>query len=61
MKKSIFLFAMIALLAATTGCRRVIRNTTVFVEDSVRHYFPIRQGEELSIFIILRIRVVSRL
>lgn len=49
MKKLIFAVVMIALLTGTTGCKRLIRNTTVFVEDSVRHYFPIRQGEELSI------------
>lgn len=50
MRRVIFALALVALLATgTTGCKRLIRNTTVFVEDSVRHYFPIRQGEELSI------------
>ncbi len=49
MKRIIFAALAIALLLGITGCKRVIRNTTVFVEDSERHYFPIRQGEELSI------------
>lgn len=49
MKKILFLAAMIVLLASTTGCKKTIHSTTVFVEDSIRHYFPIRQGEELSI------------
>ena len=49
MKKILFLVTMIVLLASTTGCKKTIHSTTVFVEDSIRHYFPIRQGEELSI------------
>ena len=40
---------LLLLALSTTSCRRKIENTTVYVEDSIRHYFPIRQGEQLSI------------
>ena len=49
MKKILFIAAMCAMFVGITGCKRAIRNTTVYVEDSIRHYFPIRQGEQLSI------------
>lgn len=49
MKHILFIFTIIAMVMATTGCRRQITNTTVYVEDSIRHYFPIRQGEQLNI------------
>lgn len=49
MKNLLFFTLILALLASSAGCNKQIRNTTVYVEDSVRHYFPIRQGEELSI------------
>ena len=43
------LIATCAVFLGSVGCKRPIHNTTVYVEDSVRHYFPIRQGEQLSI------------
>lgn len=49
MKRILFIVAIITIFVGTTGCKRSIRNTTVYVEDSIRHYFPIRQGEQLSI------------
>lgn len=50
MKRLILIIPILAsLMLSTTSCRRKISNTTVYVEDSIRHYFPIRQGEQLSI------------
>ena len=48
-KNVLLIISFIAALIGTTGCRRQISNTTVYVEDSIRHYFPIRQGEQLNI------------
>ena len=49
MKRLLFLITIVGALLGTSGCKRQISNTTVYVEDSIRHYFPIRQGEQLSI------------
>ncbi|MBR4129040.1 MAG: DUF1573 domain-containing protein [Bacteroidaceae bacterium] len=49
MKNLLLIIAIITACFGTVGCKRQISNTTVYVEDSIRHYFPIRQGEQLSI------------
>ena len=49
MKRLLLFITICSALLGTTGCKRQISNTTVYVEDSIRHYFPIRQGEQLSI------------
>lgn len=35
-------------ISFTTSCRKTVRPTSVIVLDSVRHYFPIIQGEEMT-------------
>lgn len=49
MKNILFVILLLALFVGNTSCKRTIHNTTINVEDSIRHYFPIRQREHLSI------------
>lgn len=32
-----------------TGCKKEVRPTTMAIKDSVRHYYPIKQGQQLDI------------
>ena len=47
-----FLLLLIALVALV-GCSRKVQYTTVEIKDPVRHYYPILQGQELSVMIRL--------
>lgn len=40
---------IVALSVLSIGCQRRIGDTYIEVEDSIRHYYPVRQGQELSI------------
>ena len=47
------LFLLVALLSLV-GCSRKVQYTTVEIKDPVRHYYPILQGQELSVMIRLQ-------
>ena len=47
------LLLMLSLLALA-GCTRKVQFTTVEIKDPVRHYYPILQGQELSVMIRLQ-------
>lgn len=32
-----------------SGCKKKVRPTTMVIKDSVRHYYPIKQGQQLDI------------
>ena len=50
MNKSIFyIFLLTALPLCFTGCRKEVRPTSMTIKDSVRHYYPIKQGQQLDI------------
>ena len=38
-------------LLALVGCSRKVQYTTVEIKDPVRHYYPILQGQELTVMI----------
>lgn len=37
-----------------TGCRKQLLPTTIEIKDPVRHYYPIKQGQDLAISIQIR-------
>ena len=45
---------IIALLLALVSCSSRVSYTTVDIKDPVRHYYPILQGQELSVMIRLQ-------
>ena len=45
------IFLLLLALAALVGCSRKVQYTTVEIKDPVRHYYPILQGQELSVMI----------
>lgn len=46
MNKSIFYILLLtALPLCFTGCRKEVRPTSMTIKDSVRHYYPIKQGQ----------------
>lgn len=50
--KKIPVFVIVAIVVTmflSVGCKRRIGPTNIAVEDSIRHYYPIRQGQQLSI------------
>ena len=47
------LLLLVALLSLV-GCSRKVQYTTVEIKDPVRHYYPILQGQELSVMIRLQ-------
>ncbi|WP_418437467.1 DUF1573 domain-containing protein, partial [Bacteroides sp.] len=50
MNKSIFYILLLtALPLYFTGCRKEVRPTSMTIKDSVRHYYPIKQGQQLDI------------
>ena len=50
MNKSIFyIFLLTALPLCLTGCRKEVRPTSMTIKDSIRHYYPIKQGQQLDI------------
>ena len=50
MNKSIFYILLLtALPLCFTGCRKEVRPTSMTIKDSVRHYYPIKQGQQLDI------------
>lgn len=49
MKKIVIIILLI--LPFLVGCKKVIVLTTVSVVDSVRHYYPIIQGEKLKMIL----------
>ena len=50
MNKSIFYILLLtALPLYFTGCRKEVRPTSMTIKDSVRHYYPIKQGQQLEI------------
>ena len=51
MNKSIFYILLLtALPLCFTGCRKEVRPTSMTIKDSVRHYYPIKQGQQLRFF-----------
>lgn len=50
--KRIVAFFLLALLAVM-GCTRKVQYTTVEIRDPVRHYYPILQGQELTVLVRL--------
>ena len=51
MKRVLFL---VLTLLTLVGCTRKVQFTTVEIKDPVRHYYPILQGQELSVMIRLQ-------
>ena len=50
MNKSIFyIFLLTTLPLCFTGCRKEVRPTSMTIKDSIRHYYPIKQGQQLDI------------
>ena len=45
---------LVLALTALVGCTRKVQFTTVEIKDPVRHYYPILQGQELSVMIRLQ-------
>ena len=45
----IAIMALTATMLVSVGCKRRIGPTYIAVEDSIRHYYPIRQGQQLDI------------
>lgn len=50
--KRILLMALA--LMALVGCTRKVQFTTVEIKDPIRHYYPILQGQELSVMVRLQ-------
>ncbi len=44
-----FILIILLAVAALAGCRQKLEYTTVELADPVRHYYPILQGQELTI------------
>jgi Protein of unknown function (DUF1573). len=50
MKKFIlYTLLLVAFPFYFTGCKKEVRPTTMAIKDSVRHYYPIKQGQQLDI------------
>ncbi|MDR0895395.1 MAG: DUF1573 domain-containing protein [Prevotellaceae bacterium] len=50
MKKLVlFLPVMLLLMLTGTSCRKSLQYTTVNIKDSIRHYYPIKRGQQLDI------------
>lgn len=50
MRKTIFYIFLLAIFPFYfTGCKKELRPTTMTIKDSVRHYYPIKQGQQLDI------------
>lgn len=47
-------FVATILLALSTGCQRSIRPTYITVADSVRHYYPVVSGEQMTLSYLVR-------
>ncbi len=47
MKRVLLLLTLLTLV----GCSRKVQFTTVEIKDPVRHYYPILQGQELSVMV----------
>ena len=45
----LFILAIIATMLIPMGCKRRLGPTNIEVEDSIRHYYPVRQGQQLNI------------
>ena len=46
-------FLLLLSLIALAGCTRKVQYTTVEIKDPVRHYYPILQGQELTVMVRL--------
>lgn len=50
MNKSIFyILALMLLPFCFASCKKEVRPTSMTIQDSVRHYYPIKQGQQLDI------------
>ena len=50
MNKSVLYILLLAVfLFFLSGCKKKVRPTTMVIKDSVRHYYPIKQGQQLDI------------
>lgn len=50
MSKAIFYILLLTVLPFYfTGCKKEVRPTSMVIKDSVRHYYPIKQGQQLDI------------
>lgn len=50
MNKSVFYIFLLAVLPfGFAGCKKKILPTSMTIKDSVRHYYPIKQGQQLDI------------
>ena len=45
----IVILPLMALLGITTSCTKKLPMTTIAVQDSIRHYYPLAQGTDLTI------------
>ena len=50
MNKSIsYIILLIAFPFYFTGCKKEVRPTSMTIKDSIRHYYPIKQGQQLEL------------
>ena len=50
MNKSVLYILLLTVLPFfLSGCKKKVRPTTMVIKDSVRHYYPIKQGQQLDI------------
>ena len=45
----LLIIAILAAMLIPVGCKRKLGLTHIQVEDSRRHYYPVRQGQQLNI------------
>lgn len=50
MSRSVFYILLITVLPFYfTSCKKEVRPTSMTIKDSIRHYYPIKQGQQLDI------------
>ena len=50
MNKSVLYILLLTVFPfCLSGCKKKVRPTTMVIKDSVRHYYPIKQGQQLDI------------
>ncbi len=48
-KSVLYILLLTVFLFFLSGCKKKVRPTTMVIKDSVRHYYPIKQGQQLDI------------
>ena len=48
-KSVLYILLLTVFLFFLSGCKKKVRPTPMVIKDSVRHYYPIKQGQQLDI------------